>query len=278
MSKPLPYPLIFTDLDGTLLDHHSYSAKPADQLIEYLNDGSIASVIPITSKTHAELQWLQRSLPFIDAISVTENGSVIHAPHGIPFSSADHPYRETLGVEYGEIFDQIARLPTDLRTHITGFHDMSVETVAQITGLSIDDARRAQKREATEPFLWSGSNAELQFLKTIFMDASIYVQQGGRFYHCTGMATKEQAMGRVIAAFASRQPENRFCSIALGDGPNDLAMIEAADFGVIMPNPEGVTIQSDKVSVRTAPQPGPKGWVLAITEILAELGFNLSQS
>ena len=55
-------------------------------------------------------------------------------------------------------------------------------------------------------------------------------------------------------------------------------MIEAADFGVIMPNPQGVTIESQKPFVRTAPAAGPAGWVAAVTEILAELGLNLRQS
>ena len=56
MPKRPAHPLIFTDLDGTLLDHESYSAKPADLLIEQIIGQSIGSVIPITSKTRAELR------------------------------------------------------------------------------------------------------------------------------------------------------------------------------------------------------------------------------
>lgn len=33
MAKPIMQPVIFTDLDGTLLDHHSYSPAPADDLV-----------------------------------------------------------------------------------------------------------------------------------------------------------------------------------------------------------------------------------------------------
>ncbi|MEP0641973.1 HAD hydrolase family protein, partial [Parasphingorhabdus sp.] len=108
--------------------------------------------------------------------------------------------------------------------------------------------------------------------------ADIQLQRGGRFYHLTGRATKEQAMDYIIKVTAERKADSKIVAIALGDGPNDLAMIEAADVGVIMPNPEGVTITSTKPHVRTAPFPGPEGWVIAVREILTGLGLNLSES
>ena len=42
--------LIFTDLDGSLLDHHSYSFAPAVPLLAELDALGIP-VIPITGKT-----------------------------------------------------------------------------------------------------------------------------------------------------------------------------------------------------------------------------------
>ena len=94
--------------------------------------------------------------------------------------------------------------------------------------------------------------------------------------HIVGDIRDPAHLNGVLAHLTSVNLE--IISIALGDGPNDLAMIEAADFGVIMPNPEGVTIESTKPHVRTAPLSGPEGWAIAVTEILAELGLNLRQS
>ena len=93
MTSCAAYPLIFTDLDGTLLDHNSYSAQPADILIQQILDQSIGYVIPITSKTSAEMRSLQRSIPLSETISVTENGSVINMPHGYPFAVASDPQK-----------------------------------------------------------------------------------------------------------------------------------------------------------------------------------------
>jgi mannosyl-3-phosphoglycerate phosphatase len=278
MPKRPFYPLIFTDLDGTLLDHNSYSAKPADLLIQQIIDRSIGSVVPITSKTQAELRLLQQSIPVSDTIDVTENGSVIHVPPGLPFEGVSGPENILLGIEYAEILDRIRKLPHILRQHIIGFADMSVDEVAKATGLAIAEARLAKERQATEPFLWSGSDMQMEELEALMAVANIRIQRGGRFYHFTGHATKQRAMARIKGAFVKRKPESEIISIALGDGPNDLAMIEAADIGVIMPNPDGVTIASTKSHVRAAPAAGPQGWVMAIREIFAELGLILPKS
>ncbi len=70
--------LIFTDLDGTLLDHDNYSYEPAANLLEKLNNIGIP-VIPTTSKTRSEVLPLRRAInnehPFI-----TENGAGIYIP------------------------------------------------------------------------------------------------------------------------------------------------------------------------------------------------------
>jgi mannosyl-3-phosphoglycerate phosphatase len=276
-ERPL-YPLIFTDLDGTLLDHNSYSAKPADRLIQHISDRSIGSIIPVTSKTCAELRSLQQTIPIRETISVTENGSVIHMPHGYPFERASDPQTILLGIGYSEILDRIAALPRILRHHIRGFADMSAEEVSKATGLAMDEALLAKERQASEPFLWSGSDKALKELDLIMADADIRIQRGGRFYHFTGHATKQQAMAQIKAAFVERMTESAIISIALGDGPSDLGMIEAADIGVILPNPDGVTIKTNRSDVRTAPSPGPQGWVFSVRKIFAELGLILPES
>jgi mannosyl-3-phosphoglycerate phosphatase len=53
--------LIFTDLDGTLLDHHSYSFSAALPALQRLRRFNIP-LIPVTSKTLAELAPLMREL------------------------------------------------------------------------------------------------------------------------------------------------------------------------------------------------------------------------
>lgn len=280
------YPLIFTDLDGTLLDHHNYSASPADALIVQLKADNIGQVIPVTSKTREELSVLRETIPLDYSIGVTENGSVIDdragaLPSALPSALSGakrNAQTHILGVSYHDILMHIADLPAELRQHINGFNAMSAAQIADATGLSLADAQRASEREATEPFLWSGTDKALADAQSLLAQAGVELQRGGRFYHLTGKATKAMAIRKIVSALSANSPQKRIISIALGDGPNDLGMIEVADYGVIMPNPDGVTIASKCPHVRTAPHPGPKGWIVAVQNILAELGFNLHKS
>ena len=72
--------LIYTDMDGTLLDHDTYRHDPVDPLLEVLASKAIP-VIPCTSKTFAEVIDIRRELnnshPFI-----VENGSAVYIPIG----------------------------------------------------------------------------------------------------------------------------------------------------------------------------------------------------
>ncbi|MCO4797949.1 MAG: HAD-IIB family hydrolase, partial [Colwelliaceae bacterium] len=67
--------LIFSDLDGTLLDHFTYQSTAANETIQQLKSANIP-VILNTSKTFAEvkiiLDELQLTTPFI-----IENGAAI---------------------------------------------------------------------------------------------------------------------------------------------------------------------------------------------------------
>ena len=56
--------LVFTDMDGTLLDHHDYSYAPALNMLDILK-GRHIPVIPTTSKTKAELDSLMGDLSLI---------------------------------------------------------------------------------------------------------------------------------------------------------------------------------------------------------------------
>jgi predicted mannosyl-3-phosphoglycerate phosphatase (HAD superfamily) len=78
MPEPTTKLIVFTDLDGTLLDHHSYGYEAAKPLLGKLR-GLGVPVIANTSKTRAEWQDLAAELDNGDAF-VVENGSAIYLP------------------------------------------------------------------------------------------------------------------------------------------------------------------------------------------------------
>jgi mannosyl-3-phosphoglycerate phosphatase len=57
--------------------------------------------------------------------------------------------------------------------------------------------------------------------------------------------------------------------IALGDRPNDLAMLEAADIGVIIKAPGDYVLEAEDM-LRSS-ETGPRGWAEMMTQILDQL-------
>jgi mannosyl-3-phosphoglycerate phosphatase len=87
--------VVFSDVDGTLLDQDSYSWSAAKSAVEHLKQRNIPCVL-VTSKTRAEVERLREQMgnnhPFI-----VENGGAAFVPRGyfpfqIPGSSRRDPY------------------------------------------------------------------------------------------------------------------------------------------------------------------------------------------
>ena len=81
--------------------------------------------------------------------------------------------------------------------------------------------------------------------------------------------TKKDRMNEIQARLKTKT------TFALGDAPNDVEMLEHADFGVIVANPHRTALPGLKGEdtgriVRTK-EPGPKGWNHAVHSFLDQL-------
>jgi mannosyl-3-phosphoglycerate phosphatase len=159
---------------------------------------------------------------------------------------------------------------------VNGFGDMSDEEVARVTGLPITGARLARQREHSEPFVFTGSSTQLSEIEKAVTGAGWQLVRGGRFNTITGSNTKASRLEQIASAYAASQPAGtQVYTIALGDAPNDAAMIEAADRGFIIANPHGSPMpdltgeKAGRVSRSTLP--GPAGWSESVAEALQEI-------
>lgn len=256
-SVPL---IVFSDLDGTLLDHSSYDwseARPALEQLARLK----APVVLASSKTAAEICVLQGEMGLTAFPAIVENGSgVIQGSQPVATSG-----------DYQTLRRKVDGMPPDLRKLFQGFGDMSVESVSQTTGLSREAATRAKARAFSEPGLWSGSEEQKRVFIERLAQAGVTARYGGRFLTLSFGASKADQMARIISAY---RPTH---TVALGDAPNDIEMIETADFGVIIANPHHPPLpplageQDGRVLRSTAS--GPSGWNTAILTLLARLNL-----
>ncbi len=252
--------LIVTDLDGTLLDHHTYSFAAAEPTLAQLRQLAIP-VILNSSKTLAELQSLATQLQLASPL-IAENGSVIHDP--ITQTT------QTLGQDYRQICQTLDYIRHAQQLQFQGFHDWDASGIAQHTGLPLPSAQLASQRHASEPLLWQDTPERLSILQTALHTQGLTLKRGGRFWHVMGQTDKVQAM-RVIAQHYAQQRQHSHFIIALGDGPNDAAMLEAADLAIVIANPDGATPSIDRTGKRPTlliPTPAPQGWADAIQSLL----------
>ena len=267
-------PIIFTDLDGTLLDHHSYSFNAALPTLAQLKRLNIP-VIATTSKTKVEVLALYQKLglhgPFI-----IENGAAIYLPKAelidCPKSAiSDGDYWLITFSQPRQQYQQIAQaLQAEFTNKFTAFSQMTTAELAQATGLTLDKAELAQQRQFGEPVLWQGTPLEKQHFIKQAQQLGAHVLEGGRFIHLSGDCDKGKAL-HVVKCLYQALWQQQVTTIALGDSGNDIAMLEAANIAVQIRSPSHPypELQTSKQHyIYQSLGYGPIGWQEAINFIL----------
>lgn len=269
-EQELPF-LIFTDLDGTLLDHHTYSYEPALPALECLKQRGIPIILN-SSKTLDELQVYNEQLRNPYPV-IVENGGALCWPSGY-FSNLS-PNLTSQGYEVKLFSPSYSELVAILQRHgqqsdfdFQGFHDWDVARIAEVTGLSDVAAAKAKNRLCSEPLLWQGSADALTRFRRLLATDGLTTVQGGRFLHVIGDTDKARAMKSLLAIYRN-QGYGISQTIALGDSPNDEQMLEAADIAVVVKNPDSPPLEiTGKARVFYTENTGPAGWREAIDALL----------
>ncbi|WP_323020137.1 HAD-IIB family hydrolase [Pararhodobacter sp.] len=243
--------IVFTDLDGTLLDHQTYDAQPARPMLERLAARDVP-VILASSKTAAEIAVWQHDLGLTRWPAIVENGAAL----------AEGAFDDSA---YRRIRAELARLSAPFR----GFGDMTLAEVAALTGLTPEAAALAQTRAHSEPGLWQGTEAALPAFLDTLKTRGITARRGGRFLTLSFGGTKAGRMTELATRFGADT------AIALGDAPNDAEMLAAADWAVIVRNDHGpgVAPLPDETGVIRTRAPGPEGWREGMAAVLDRLGI-----
>lgn len=258
--------LVVTDLDGSLLDHHSYDFSPAAPWLARLKQMGVP-VIPVTSKTRAELIPLREALGLTATPFIAENGAVIGLPPGWcharldrPGSGPDGVVIKHPGVDIGFIRARLKVWRERLGIRFTRMGEMSVAEVMELTGLDAVRARDARQREGSEPLLWQDSEAALETFRTALEGDGLQLTQGGRFWHVMGRsADKGSAVEWLVKRFTALRGRAPL-SLGLGDGPNDITMLEAVDQAVVIRGCHDLAVEPSNASIYRTDATGPTGW------------------
>lgn len=262
--------IIFTDLDGTLLNQEDYDYKPALAMLEQLKQKRIP-VIPVTSKTRAEVEGLRQKIGLKDPF-IVENGSAIFIPKDdsrFVFPQATQKndyYLQLLGCTYREARKGLKVLATDLGESLRGFGDLSETEIQSLTGLPLEEVKLAKTREFTEPFV-TPHHLPTEKIERVAAKHNFRVLVGDRFSHLIGSsAGKGRAVKWLMKTYQSAEAE-KVVMVGLGNSPNDLEMLETVDIPIVIASRQGVHPGLAKKGWQVAPSPGSQGWAEAIADI-----------
>lgn len=262
--------LVFTDLDGTLLHPINYEWRGAASTLGELRRKRIPLIL-CTSKTRAEIKTLRRKMGHVDPY-IAENGGILVVPwtfFGKPDTEGARS-RELvwrLGWTQAEASQVLSRLARRAKVKVRGFRQMSVAEIARATGLTLAEARKAQMREASEPFqIVSASTAQMRAFWRAARERRIKLAEGGRFWHLTMGTDKGQAMTLLIQLKEIVEGV-QLRTIAAGNSSIDLPMLTQASLPILIPRPNG---KFDPKVIRALPGAirasgsGPAAWAEAV--------------
>ncbi|WP_345829282.1 mannosyl-3-phosphoglycerate phosphatase-related protein [Pantoea sp. BRR-3P] len=254
--------MIVTDLDGSLLDHHDYNWDAASEWLTRLKQHQVPLVI-CSSKTAAEIIPLQKRLGITGAPFIAENGARV-------VLSGAHTAHTEPSAAYRALCQTLKALQSHFR--FNGFHEFSDAEVARFTGLTLAEASQSRLREASEVVLWRDDEHRLAAFRSALAKHNLALTQGGRFWHVMPAGSgKGMALEQIQQHVAQQEGKARI-TLGLGDGPNDIPMLERADYAVVIKgfSKTPVNLQrSDTQNVYHTAHVGPHGWREGLDYFLA---------
>ena len=257
LREPL---LILTDLEGTLLESHTYDWQPAIPWLERLNEAG-APVILCSSKTAAEMVQIQKEIGLEGLPFIAENGAVIQLD--ADWQDDAHFPRLIAGTPQQEIMQILAQLREAEGFKFTTFSDVDEHTISDWTGLNNAHAALARQQEASETLIWRDSDARMSDFAARLGALGLLFIQGARFWHVLDQrGDKAQAAIFLLNKYQQREGKRR-TTLGLGDGPNDAPLLDVVDYAIVVKglNREGVRLRrNDPQRVYRTVQEGPAGW------------------
>ncbi|MGQ0648508.1 MAG: HAD-IIB family hydrolase, partial [Gemmatimonadaceae bacterium] len=257
--------IVFSDVDGTLLDEQGRVPKAWRQIRSTLAD---ALLVLTSSRTVEELLAIQQLLE-IEGPFIAENGAMIVLTN----EWLEHAQGTVITVG-----DRMLRLipigtpGTHLNSMVRGAADASgvtIETHRDVCTADLPSATPSRHSVASHALARSHSlllrlsgtpESRLRFFATL-AGAGLTVSHGGRWHVVQGGSSKGIAV-RAFLHIVRQRCRDDVCVIGVGDAPNDRSLLEAVDLRFVMRRPDGSIDPSlEKLNdACVAETPGVEGW------------------
>jgi len=262
--------VVFTDMDGTLLDHDTFSIRLAMSALDLLIRRGFPVVL-VSSKTAAEIRrWMK--ILFLKGPFIFENGCGIVIPEryfsNIPAGAVESggEWKIPLGIGIEEVRKKLKNVANEAGVVYKGFGEMSEEEISMYSGLGGEELKSCREREFDEPFILERSG-DVEKMRPPALKRGLVLTRGGRFNHAAGGCDKGRAIQILVDLYRERYPDA--LTIAVGDSQNDLTMFRAVDKGYLVRKPDGSYDSEIPEKAASRVQGiGPKGFRAVTEEII----------
>jgi len=247
--------LIFSDLDGSLLDKETFKFDVIkDYLKELISSGIL--IIPNSSKTESELLDFNKQCN-LDFSFISENGSSIYGLNKIDQSLPQRVVISRSIDEIQKIYD--ANISLDFKNKITPILELEIDEQQKIFGLPLNKISLATKRMHSIPIQFSGTETEKNnFIKNI-NEIGLTAQSGGRIINICDNTNKSKAMSKAVKLIR-KQLGNEFITIGVGDNENDIEMLKQTDYPCLVKNENFDSSLINIDNLIKSSKPSPLGW------------------
>lgn len=266
--------VVFTDIDGTLIDLFSGKYGETCKLISILKANNIP-VILCSSKTRAEQNKIRDDLGLTDPFIVENGGAIIIPKYYFDFHldidqsklKEDENYTIIqLGKSTREIRTKLIEIKDNLKIKFRGVADVSIEELSKLATMPLDYAKRMSKREYGETILQIRESDIIRFT-THVEEMGMKVIHGGRFFDITIGNDKGQAVSILIDLFKKKYG-NHTKFFGIGDSSNDASMLKLMDVPMLVQKPDRSYLQLEIENIVRLKGIGPQGWKSAFKEIM----------
>ena len=264
--------LLFSDLDGTFMNHDDYSFESLKNLVSKLKKKH--SIIFNTSKTFKEVININRLLnlnfPFI-----VENGACIFFPKNYNFDFTNKKFFFSYKNYYGypmtnkmELFKKIIAIRIKNNFKFLFYNEISDKKLKEITNLNSDRIKESKQRLFNEPIFWRDTNTNFDKFQKIIKSIGGEINIGGRFIHITDGYNKGNAVKKFIDLLDIKKSKG-YLSVSLGDSHNDLSMLEITDYSCIIKTKKKKKLDlKKKKKLYHSKCLAPEGWSESINYII----------
>lgn len=279
---PSPQPIIFTDLDGTLLELESYAYTPVAPLVAQVTTHNIP-IIFCSSKTAAE-QVIYRHVLGLNTPFIVENGAAIFIPE--TYFSFEFSYHRLatylkqqfkvieLGINVVTIRQILAHLRTELGLSFHSYVDLTLAEISQLTGLDSAAAQQASQRDYSETILqwyltpaYNSIESMQHYLSQHLTQYECQGIKGSQFYTVSSIKG-DKGIAVQLLSHLYRCQYKQILTLGIGDGLNDAPMFTAVDQAFLVQKPNQTWADISLPHLIKIEAIGPKGWAQIIQPLV----------